>query len=87
MPEIIDDYKKISSWCFKVKDYKIIVELNSSWVIFMVFGDKKLFKKSTYPISWIKYQREYKKKKELLITELEFPEKRSNMKCKNCKNC
>ena len=76
-PEIVDDYKKISVWDFEVKDYTIRIEMNSSWVIFMMFGDSKYFNLATYPISWIKYNREADKKKHLMIINTEHPEKRS----------
>lgn len=54
MPLEIDDYKKICIWDFKVKQYTIRVSLNSSWVTFIVFGDKK---HEHMPLSWVKRRR------------------------------
>lgn len=76
-PMIVDDYKKISVWNFEVKNYTITIEMNSSWVIFMVFGDEKLFSKATIPPSWIRYSRVSNLKKNSLIINLEDASKRS----------
>lgn len=68
-PEIHDeDYKKITVFDFKVKDYTIRIELNSSWVTFMMFGEVKKFKNSSYPIYWVKYNREARKKHNLIVS-------------------
>lgn len=68
-PEIHDeDYKKITVFDFNVKNYTIRIELNSSWVTFMMFGDEKKFKNSTLPIYWVKYNREARKNKDLIIS-------------------
>lgn len=40
-PAIYDDYKLAGTWDFKVKNYTIRIELNSNWVIFIVFGPPK----------------------------------------------
>lgn len=82
-PKIVDDYKKISVWYFDVKNYTISIELNSSWVTFMIFGEKKKYKNSTLPISWIKYNREKNRKKHLLIINTDNLENRSEYENKN----
>jgi hypothetical protein len=50
-PIIVDDYKKIMIWRFNVKQYTINIELNSSWVTFMIFGNgssKKTLSKNNF---------------------------------------
>ena len=83
-PIIIDDYKKIMIWNFKVKQYIIQVQLNSSWVTFIIFGkgsNKKTLSKHNFknydmrsPF-WIRYWREQERKKYKLINI--FSEKKS----------
>lgn len=41
-PKILDDYKDGGTWDFTVKNYKIRITLNSSWVSFIVFGEYRL---------------------------------------------
>ncbi len=81
-PLVVDpDYKKIMVWHFDVKQYGISVELNTSWVSFMVFGEYKLQDRFNKP-SWIKRGREIRRKEHLLITNLEKPEERSREETK-----
>ncbi len=76
-PKIWDDYKQAGVWNFDVKHYTITVEMNSSWVIFMIFGDKKHYKYSTLPTYWIKRNREISKKTHLLIDAYKDPKDRT----------
>lgn len=75
-PRIFDDYKKINIWNFKVKNYVISIELNSSWVTFIIYGKisknkfmsknnfQNYFVRSPY---WVRYWRESIKNKSKLI--------------------
>jgi hypothetical protein len=50
-PKICDDYKKIMIWSFEVKQYSIDIQLNSSWVTFIVYGkggNKRLLSKNNF---------------------------------------
>ncbi|WP_060873818.1 hypothetical protein [Myroides odoratus] len=77
MPKVWDEYKQAGVWSFSVKHYTITVEMNSSWVIFMIFGDKKHYRHSTFPTYWIKYNREANKKRELLLDTMKDSEDRT----------
>ena len=75
-PRIFDDYKKEMVWYFKVKNYTISIELNSSWVTFIIFGEggKKNIKSKNnfYNYSnrtpyWVRYWREWERNKSELI--------------------
>ncbi len=65
--KILDDCKDAGSWDFEVKDYTIRVHLNSSWVIFVVFGEYRLENGFTHCPYWVKIARERLKKDSLLI--------------------
>lgn len=84
-PRVVDDYKKIMIWNFKVKNYDISVELNSSWLSFIVFGKYHLQPQFRNPY-WLKLKRERLKNKELLITHLDSVEERSEYEAKQLQN-
>ena len=60
----LDDYKDAGVWCFKVKQFTIEVRMNSSWVIFMVFGRKWSLALSPCQV---KYNRVRRDKRDYLI--------------------
>ena len=75
-PKVFDDYKKINVWNFNVKKYTITIELNSSWVTFIMFGESKknkcLSKNNFHNYSmrspyWVKSWREQERKKHKLL--------------------
>lgn len=67
-PQYFDDGKEAGAWHFIVKQYEISVHLNSSWVTFIVYGDKNRFGKIflTSPCR-MRERREWKKKADQLI--------------------
>lgn len=88
-PIIVDDYKKIMIWSFKVKQYTISIELNSSWVTFMIYGKgsnkKRLSKNNFQNYSsrspyWVRYWREQEKNKNKFINL--YSEKKSKRELK-----
>lgn len=71
-PEVCDDYKKIMVWRFKVKQYMIEINLNSSWVTFIIYGagsNKKVLSKNNFrdysmrSSFFVRYWREEQKNK------------------------
>jgi hypothetical protein len=71
-PEVFDDYKKIMVWRFKVKQYMIEINLNSSWVNFIIYGagsNKKVLSKNNFrdysmkSSFFVRYWREEQKNK------------------------
>lgn len=67
-PQYFDDGKEAGAWHFIVKQYEISVHLNSSWVTFIVYGDKNRFGKTflTTPYQ-MRERREWSKKSDQLI--------------------
>jgi hypothetical protein len=85
-PIIVDDYKRNMVWRFEVKQYSINIELNSSWVTFMIFGNgssKNPLSKNNF-INYsirspyrVRYWRDQKKNRSKLLNLLsEKPSKR-----------
>ncbi len=75
-PIIVDDYKKIMIWKFEVKKYHIQIQLNSSWVTFIIFGqgsNKRILSKNNFrdysmrSPYWVRYWREQERNKRKLI--------------------
>lgn len=65
-PIIYDDYKDGGTWIFHIKEFNIQIYMNSSWVIFMMFGrigNSRL--NSPYTV---KYQRRWRAERENLIS-------------------
>jgi len=71
-PKIFDDYKKSMIWSFNVKNYIIQIKLDTSSVIFMIFGkvnknsilSKNNFENySSRSPYWVKYGRELNRNK------------------------
>ncbi|MDY3445738.1 hypothetical protein PG616_12960 [Riemerella anatipestifer] len=61
-PIEVDDYKRVTIWEFAVKDFRITVNLDSSKVIFMIFGkyqESAIVKNTPYNV---KFWREISKK-------------------------
>jgi len=72
-PPKIDDpeYKSVMFWNFEVKQYTIMIELNSSFINFMIFGEgsDKLLSKNNFQNYgmrspyWVRYWREIERNK------------------------
>lgn len=83
MPKVIDpEYKKIMIWRFTVKNYTITIELNSSCVSFIVFGNYRISNTKIHSPYWVKYAREYRRKQHLLIENIDNISKRSDYESK-----
>lgn len=72
-PKVFDDYKKSMIWSFNVKNYIIQIKLNTSSVVFMIFGkvnktsilSKNNFENySSRSPYWVKYWRELNRNKD-----------------------
>ena len=81
-----DDYKKIMIWNFNVKKYSISIELNSSWVSFIVCGEYRLQHQLTHSSYWVRKWREQRRKKHLLIKNIEDASKRSEYETEQIQN-
>ena len=62
-PNDFDDSKEAGAWSFRCKDYIIQIRLNSSWVEFMIYGNR-IVPRSPYEV---KYKREWSRKRDKLI--------------------
>lgn len=87
-PKITDEYKDKDggTWDFKVKNYTIRICLNSSYVSFIVFGEYRLNNRLTHSSFWIKTWREKRRKKHLLIINLDDVSKRSTYESEQIQN-
>lgn len=64
-PAIYDDYKDAGTWTFHVKEFDIEVHMNSSWVIFMMFG--RIGNNRLHSPYAVKYQRRWRAERDNLI--------------------
>lgn len=65
-PTIYDDYKDAGTWTFHVKEFDIQVHMNSSWVIFMMFG--RIGNNKLHSPYSVKFQRRWRSERENLIS-------------------